>query len=365
MERKSKIFTALLFLYLWLMVGFFAGTLTLIGPVRWTTSLIRAWGLSQSTEDLIVKVIIALYVLLSIVISLWLVKIVKHIQKREIRIGIVLIVTLLAAGALYLWMNPSIMIARQESQQIESVQGPSFTFGSYPGRDRLIHLRNQGYTAIISLLHPAVVPFEPKLLSDEKALIKEIGGIEFIHIPMLPWVGQNEDSLNKIRGLAQKGKGRYYVHCYLGKDRVNLVKRIVEQAGAQVDVEAIGSDRRLSEEEVFERGKIFQLEKDVYLTPYPTDEEFLAYILTGEIKSVVSLLDPTKDADLIKKERELLEGYKISFNLFPITSNDHGKALEVAKKVRELPRSVVVHAFLSDPLRSPTVKTFLEAYKER
>jgi len=41
-------------------------------------------------------------------------------------------------------------------------------FGPYPTYEELRKLQDDGYTAVVSLLHPAVVPFEPKLISDER-----------------------------------------------------------------------------------------------------------------------------------------------------------------------------------------------------
>ena len=72
----------------------------------------------------------------------------------------------------------------------ETRAGSSFTFGPYPTEDRLAALERDGYTAVISLLHPAVVPFEPKLIADETAAAERVG-IEFIHLPMLPWIADN------------------------------------------------------------------------------------------------------------------------------------------------------------------------------
>lgn len=357
---KPKIVTLLLFAYIWLMVGFSTGTGTLIGPVRWITSWSRTQGWAQSSEDLVVNSVIFLYVLFSAVISWWLLKKIQQIGEGRVKGGVLLAVTFVALGALWLWLNPGIL-TRGEQVTFDSVS--RFTFGPYPTRERFVQLKEEGYTAVISLLHPAVVPFEPKLLADERAIAEEVG-IEFIHAPMLPWVGENEESLATIRQIALTGEGRYYVHCYLGKDRVNVVKRLVEQAGVSMSVESIEEARQLSEITAFERGKIWRLEDQVYLTPYPTEEEFFTFILTGEVKQVVSLLDPANfdNVTWIDKEREILAKYDMPFELSPIPTDpyDPNTALEAAQKVRVSPRPVVVHAFLSD---SSVTEAFLQAYR--
>jgi protein tyrosine phosphatase (PTP) superfamily phosphohydrolase (DUF442 family) len=259
-------------------------------------------------------------------------------------------------------MNPQVLTAADaEPEAFDTVS--QFTFGPYPTRERLLQLKQEGYTAVIPLLHPAVVPFEPKLLADEQALAEEIG-IEVIHAPMLPWVGENEASLKKIKEIARTGQGRYYVHCYLGKDRVNVVKRIVEQVvGAPAGTESAETRRLLDDEDAFERGKIYHLADQVYVAPYPTDEELFSYILNGSIRHVVSLLDPSNpdDIELIDKEQATFEIYEMPFTLSPISSQpyDPEQVLQVAEHVRTLPRPVVVHAFRSDSLAT---EAFLQAY---
>ena len=89
----------------------------------------------------------------------------------------------------------------------------------------MIQLKREGFT-IVSLLHPAVVPFEPKLISDEKKLAESIG-VPLIHVPMLPWVSGNQEALATIRQLAADRTRHFYVHCYLGQDRVRVVRHAI------------------------------------------------------------------------------------------------------------------------------------------
>ena len=107
--------------------------------------------------------------------------------------------------------------------------GTAFTFGPFPTPDKLERLRKDGYTGVVSLLHPAVVPFETKLIGEERAAV-EGAGLEFHHAPMLPWVSDNGESLAMLEVLAREERGRYYVHCYLGKDRTRIAQRVVAQA---------------------------------------------------------------------------------------------------------------------------------------
>lgn len=243
----------------------------------------------------------------------------------------------------------------------EQTAGSHFTFGPFPDAARLAELHAQGYTAVISLLHPAVVPFETQLIAREKNEAAA-AGIELIHLPMLPWVSENTESLGKLRALAATKKGRYYIHCYLGVDRVNVARRIIEQeAGAAVVIEGGGLatrrtlDSRL--ERGFERGPVFQLEQGLYLTPYPTDAEFLAYILGGEVKNVVVLLDPgdVEEKRRIDFERKLLGSHALPFHLVEMGSDrfDGRRILEALEMAKKLQRPTIIHSFFSfDPHRA-------------
>ena len=215
---------------------------------------------------------------------------------------------------------------------------------------------------MVSLLHPAIVPFEPKLLADERRGAK-LAGLEFIHIPMLPWVGQNQDSVERIKTLALNGGGRYYVHCYLGKDRNRLAQRIVESVAPSIHTEALQPGRKIQTRDKFDLGEVIRLDDKVYLTPYPTDEEFAAYILSGNFNRVVSLLDPETpgDSSLIKKEEEILETYGLPLETLPVSKEpyDPYQVMAAAYRVSALPRPVVVHAFRSDSFRA---QAFVQAF---
>lgn len=358
-ERPTTL-TVLLFLYTWLAVGFASGTVTLLGPVRWVTTAMRDGGASGLAERAAVVAIIAAYVSLSFVASVMLVRVtVRQVGWRRLAAPVGVWVS--AAACLWLWMTPQLVNGLQPVQ-IETVA--RFTFGPYPERDRFEQLREDGFTAVVSLLHPAVVPFEPRLIARERALAKEFG-IELIHAPMLPWVGDNAETLELLKGLAGRGTGRYYVHCYLGRDRVGTVRALIERMGeiAVADVRSdppeLEFDRRR-----FERGPIIEIDEAVFVAPYPTDEEMFKYVLGGAFASVVSLLDPDNpdDRQWIVKERQLLADYRVSFSLQPVPWMKYSPAaaLAAAEYVRTLPRPVLVHAFHSEGVAADS---FMNAYR--
>jgi len=352
------------FLGIWLMVGFFSGTSTLLGPVRWITDYSRGNAWTDSAEKSVVLVAIALYVLLSAVVAWFLNRIVQRTAHRHIRFGVPALVLCAASASLWMWMHPTTLGA--DMGVVEELS-PRFTFGPYPDLARMEQLKAEGYDGIITLLHPAVVPFEPKLLAEEEEAAAA-AGLALIHAPMLPWVSENQESLDRILDLAQAGSGRYYVHCYLGKDRVNTVRRLLERTVQGVEVESHVASRSLLEKGTMERGKVEVLAEDVVLTPYPTDEEFLAYILAGDWQCIVSLMDPDHEADRkwIEKERKILEQYHIRFEVVPLPHGnwDPAAGLEAVAIVWNLPRPLLVHSFLAPSTgKSATAQGFMQSFR--
>lgn len=163
--------------------------------------------------------------------------------------------------------------------------GERFTFGPYPEKLDLQALKDQGYDGVISLLS-TTLPIEKPLLDKEVKAGEEIG-IEILSMPMLPWVGDNSETLAEIRELAEENDKKYYVHCYLGRHRVDVVKQLVNEAsGEEHELLVLQSTS-------FERGHIYYDSKqEVLIGPFPTDEEWFTRIRRGEVKEVVSLLNP-------------------------------------------------------------------------
>lgn len=352
-----------LFLFTWLLTGFSLGTVTLLFPVRWVVNLGKELQFSQTTESLTIKFIILLFVVFSFYVSLLITRMILKRRSFIVSFSAILILIVITTGFTWLWMNPSMMQIGNKEITKERVGNTEFVFGPYPTYEELKKLQDDGYTAVVSLLHPAVVPFEPKLISDEREATKSLG-LQLIEIPMLPWVSDNEEAIEKIKDLAQNGYGKYYVHCYLGIDRVNIFKRIIQQYSAAKVTSDDNSQRKLTDLETFERGKIIELDKDVYLTPYPTDDEFFGYVLNGNFKKVVSLLNPNHPPDTmwINKEVKICKSNLMPYELLPIEMNpfDANEILEIAEKTKQMPKPLLIHAFLT---KSPQTDAFITAYK--
>lgn len=359
----KKMIKTVSFLAVFGMVGFALGTLTLLYPVRWAVNFAQEHQTSKSLENTYVYIIIGLFVLMSLILAIYLHDRIFKSKYRIVGVLVYLVVIACFCAALYYWLNPGRFQQALISESVETSGGVSFYFGSYPDEGLMRQLKADGFSGIISLLHPAVVPFEPKLLGDEKALAEKVG-IALYSAPMLPWVSKNEEALNTILQIADTAKGKYFVHCYLGVDRTNLVKNLVNNRFPQAQIvnRLTKGARKLDTIPFFERGNIIKLDKNVFLTPYPTDEEFVSFVLSGEIKTVVSLLDPTNPADTIwiRKEEDLMKTYLQPYVNIPINLNQsEGEISQLLSKIVALQKPVLVHAYND---KSPGVKELIKLY---
>ncbi len=340
------------FFWIWGCVGFTLGTGTLQGPARWIVSYAREKGWSEDAEGLAVKAVILVLVVVSLIVSIWIARAIAATGTKHLRYGIPILITVFALAEMWLWMNPALM--QNPATPASATQTANFTFGAYPSENRLRELKEDGYTAVVTLLHPAVIPFEPKLLADEKKAAALVG-IDLIHLPMLPWIGENEESLERARELARDLEARFYIHCYLGRDRIRLVQRVIENelgggliANQRIDNQTGGGS--LESFETFERGGLFHHDAGVWVTPYPTAEEFVVLMGVGNAATIVSLLDPEKPDDArwleLEKQQFASVGLPVKVRSLAPRPFDPEAALQLAKELLTMPPPVIVHAFL-------------------
>ena len=338
--------------FVWLLLGYATGTLLLLGPVRWVTSTLREAGAPGWQERAAVIAIILLLVG-GTAWGAW--RIQRWSRRSDGSAGSVLahLGLLAAAGtALWLWLTPSVLAPSAPIPQAR----PGFTFGAYPEAEDLATLESRGYSAVVSLLHPAVVPAEPRLLAREREAVGKTG-LEFIHVPLLPWVGDNEAALEKLERLARERRGeRFFVHCYLGRDRIRLAARVVREAGAPVSfTDETAEALSLADSLQFERGPVRRIADSVWVGPQPTEEEWMAYLLANQVRSVVTVGWPQVPSRLerVVEEAEMLRPYVIDFVFV-----DPETAGRRAREILRLEPPVYVHGFHSP---SPELELFLEA----
>lgn len=354
------------FFYMWLLVGLVLGTAVLVGPVRLITEGMGKAGWEQSSQDHVLIVVIMLYLVLSLLVTRWIVGVMFRARSRNTRWGIAAVLTLLAAGTAWEWSNPAKLLAGiaggGNGGTFNVAGGAQFIFGAYPDESHLEQLRKQGVTAVISLQHPGVV-IEREGISAERDATKKLH-LEFIQAPMLPWVSDNEASLEKLRLIARTGKGVFYVHCGLGRDRVNVAKRVIEAEGKKI---ALGSDLKapkgFADRSIpFERGSLAHIDHGKWLIPYPNQDEMFGDVLGGQPGSVVSLLDPVdpQQAAWNSQMEKLFKEYAIPFTMRPLPKGDAAKALEIAKEVHNMPEPVTVVA-PNTPLEDGKARLYAES----
>lgn len=362
MTFKLSLRNISLFAFIWLNTGFALGFAVLIGPVRWIANYSRENNFTESRESTLVKVLMLLFVAVSFIIALLLSSGVLKAKSGTTKILIPVACLVLGCLALYQLLNPQNL--KSFTNQKKDTENKQFVFGSYPTLEELERLKDEGYTSVISLLHPAVTPFEPVLLKEEEDNCKK-AGLTLISIPMLPWISENEEALNKVKQLALHAKGKYYVHCYLGKDRVNVVKRLISNFNKSVEIAGEETKgRSLESISKFERGEITKISKDVYYTPYPTDEEYTGYLIAGGIQQVVSLMDSTdiEQKPRIDAEKRLLATYHIPFkNIIIRPGKNKNELAKLKEKILALPKPLVIHRFFSG---TPEDLAIVEALKK-
>ena len=363
------------FAYVWLVLGFFTGTMLLIGPVRWITSYLRSGGYRQATEDYVMIAVIVLFVAVSALLAWLVVRLMGRCATRRARLAFPAVLTAGALLSLYAWTNPAIMAsaAGGVTGSVTTGRGAEFVFGPYPDRARLQELKDSGYTAVVSLQHPAVVPFEPPGIAEETRAAGEIG-LTFIHAPMLPWISANDASLEQIRRLAREGEGRYYVHCGLGRDRANVVKRMLEREGAEVEagagyMSARTFAMRFAEgNKPMERGLLRPLESDVFLIPYPNKHEMFGNMLSGQVAHVLVLLDEAQSPqrEWLAEARQRFDEFSVPFTEGELRPGDDVQAREIVRKAGTLPRPlVIIVPFLPPHAETAVADTLLKAWSAR
>lgn len=257
-------------------------------------------------------------------------------------------IALCITGLIY-FLNTGSSVVQASQGNVEV--GERFTFGPYPEKENLEILKEQGYDGVITLLSPTL-PIEKPLL-DKEIKAGEDAGIEIISMPMLPWVGDNTATLKKIKELIAQDDKRYYVHCYLGRHRVDVVKQLINEENDE-DYNLL-----VLQPTSFERGNlVYDADNEVLIGPYPTDEEWFTRIRRGEVKEIVSLLK-NEHKDWLEKEQQTASEMDMAFRHFPIENNyTQAQLQEAVDYVKSLDHKVFVHSLLHDN----TIKEFEALY---
>jgi len=302
-------------------------------------------GTSQTLINAAMIGIIILWALTTAWVTRWFFRKILNREKPPLLVIYLIlgILLLLAAVVFYFLLTTgSPVIARLQGTVSEPAE--RFTFGPYPDKPRLQELKAEGYDGVISLLSP-MIPFEKILLEEEMKHGKEIG-IAVHSLPMLPWVSENQESIQQAMELAESSDKRYYVHCYLGKHRADLIKRVLmgQEAESEETQVCIYKTR-------LERGRLyFYQDSRIIIGPYPTDEEWFHLIQRGQFQEIVADLDPDNPGDLtwIKREEKNCKEMGLKYTVMPVwkQGNEYQGLSELANYIADSQHKVYVHGFL-------------------
>ncbi|MDQ6718944.1 MAG: hypothetical protein M3Z17_11450 [Gemmatimonadota bacterium] len=339
------------FLYLWLLIGFTLGTLVLVAPVGWVVNGVHRAGLGSGVERVAVIALVVVYVIISCWLALRLNGYLGRTRSAPVRWGVPVALTLITVLTAWEWKNPGSTLSHMaggggDGTAVQTASGAIFEFGAYPDEARLRQLKREGVTTVVSLQHPSDI-VERKGIEQEEISAKA-AGLQLIKAPMLPWFSENKEALDTLRALALHGQGKYYVHCGLGRDRVNIAKKLIEGTGAKTvsatgDVVALGFEER---DRPFIHGTLLHLATGVWLTPYPEHEESYGCLVEGRAGNIALILDP---ADPEQKKRltdvtAVLNQYGIRYSLLPVGAATGAGAGSAADSVHRMPLPVTIVA---------------------
>lgn len=227
-------------------------------------------------------------------------------------------------------------------------EGERFQFGPYPEPADLARLKREGTTSIVTLLSP-VLPFEGKLLREERIAVQE-AGLRLVEIPLVPWI-LDEKGAAQIRALTHGSIERYYLHCYLGRHRTDMALALIHDL-------LVGGEGKIGSLQLgfvdfpasLERGEVFHLPGKVLVGPLPTPDEWNRYVRPVRFQRVISMLDPDDAEDLpwIEAERTLAGQMGVPLTVLPVRNPEEVREVLVAA-IRETPGPVYVHGFKNEP----------------
>lgn len=224
--------------------------------------------------------------------------------------------SVVAAGLVFAaFLNTGFAVITSRQGSVREVTS-RFTFGPYPELPELQKLKADGYDGVISLLHPTI-PFETVLIAREEANARQ-AGIRLYHYPMLPWISDNGEARAGIRKLVQASGKRYYVHCYLGTHRTNLVRAIVLE-GRREETQSANALLPAA----LDRGMLLTYNnKRIVVGPFPSDEEWYLSILSTGVREVVSILDPNRPdyQSFQEKAKKVCTDSGLRFKSMPLDS---------------------------------------------
>jgi len=323
-------------LALWLWIGFGGGAAVLVGVAVPLEADLRASGVGQRSIDATLSGVALAWVIASGAAA-WILA--RRLRGRGLALAHLCGAAVSAAAFVAFLRADAGPLYRFRA--LDATVGDRFFFGAYPEAAQLRSLRADGFVGVVTLLSPAI-PFEAVLIGREERAARE-AGLQLVRAPMLPWVSANEASLDTIRALASGGRGKWYVHCYMGRHRAELARYVVLEAAGTA-----AAPPRITIPDSLERGPLVRIDSTLILGPLPTPEEWFEIVVRSGSRRVIALLDPRNrdDAPWIAQEREEAASSGVALLVLPVRAA--GDARAVADTIRGAPVRTYVHGFRTD-----------------
>lgn len=328
---KRAVHTAVL----WLWIGATGGALVLLFVAVPLEASLAGSGGSQQRTDRLLSLLVLAWLLLSLLLA----------RRLALRLdGRALVIAHVVGGCATAAANFAFLAAgggplsrfRGEARNLDR-----FTFGGVPDAAVLRGLRAEGFDGVISLLSTEI-PFERVLAARGRAAATA-AGLRYVHLPMLPWISRNAAALDSLRALARHGTGRWYVHCYLGRHRVELARfALAEAAGLRAELP------RITLPDSLERGRLIRVDSTLILGPLPTTDEWFEVVVRSGTRRVIAMLDPAHadDRPWLTAERAEAENAGITLIVMPVRRA--ADAARVAALIRESAVRTYAHGFRTD-----------------
>lgn len=350
MLKNDSMKKTLLFCYLLANFLLLLGTYFLILMAHSLVVFTRRTGWMDDYAGVLVAILFIVLVIFCLLFAKWFTKWFFNSKSRGDRVRFLLFLGLFSALALSYWFQAETI----DTQLMLRSKDGLFTAGIYPDSKRLQELKEQGVTDVVSLLDPLALPKEPFLLHEETKATQALG-INLIRIPMLEG---NEIDLKAKAAIEQlapnKEKRKYYVHGRYDQSRITLFMAIIKQ---------YNKERLMREAKKgpvtydFERGLAIEVDASLIVAPKPNEADLTRYIfnspnkyMQSKIQTLVSL--NSEDGEVSSDhlfDQLATQGIKHLNLQLPLEPYDPQTALDIANKIRSLPKTVILYSYYMPP----------------
>ena len=364
MSKTAYLKNIIIFSFIMLSLGFIFGTFTLGLLVKSVIISIRQTGWLADYEKIVVIAIVSAYVLFILLFAKWTTLWLQTAKDVTTVAVFFIILIILTYVSVHYWLKP---VKSPFTKPLLS-KDHRFLAGPYPDKDLLSQLKTQGYTTVISLLDPLVLPNEAYILHQETKTVEAMG-MKLINVPLMPANIESPGANKQIETIAMSNSGmKYYVHSN-DQQRIATFMQVANKFKRSVQDIQTGIITNRYNTISLERGTAIQLDQHVIVSPKPTNEELLRYFVTTPnntvkipIRTIISM-NPDDTNDQTNDFAALLKAHGINYLVMPIQlyPYDPQSVLTIVNQIKTLSDSVLVYSYYMPP-QSEVMSAFIMSY---